>query len=167
MTRFDALILAALALHLIVLVTLGALVLRARRRLRAAEAHAALSASYADSAVRQLTEANGVIRSLEATGASLRPAEPGPADLVLLDAAVRPGRLTDAPAAVPDGCRVETVRHRPQTVLRGPGGRFVRAAATPTADGQSGQGQPNVPTPIPPASAVVVASGGDWKHGWA
>ncbi len=84
-----------------------------------------LEATVADTS-RLLTDAQGTIATLEAR---LTLPEPTPADLVLLDAAVRPERLTDAPVAVPEGCRVEVMRYRPHAVLRGPRGRFVRLQA--------------------------------------
>ncbi len=80
--------------------------------------------------------------------ARLRLPEPTPADLVLLDAATRPERLQDAAVAVPEGCRVETVRYHAQTRVRGPGGKFVRLA-----------GQ------VEPSNDFVV--GRDRKEGWA
>ena len=175
MTPVHSLILAALALHIVVLATLAALVRLYRRRWHAATERAEGNARFAKGAIEQLTAANAVIRSLEATVADtsrlltdaqgtiaaleehvghadlqrdvalaasraaqamiadlearLTLPEPTPADLVLLDAAVRPERLTDAPVAVPEGCRVEVMRYRPHAVLRGPRGRFVRLQA--------------------------------------
>lgn len=93
----------------------------------------------------QLAVSHQAVADLEAR---LRLPEPGPADLVLLDAATRPERLQDAPVAVPEGCRVETVRYHAQTRVRGPGGKFVRLA-----------GQ------VEPSNDYVV--GRDRKDGWA
>nr|WP_321985348.1 hypothetical protein [uncultured Lichenicoccus sp.] len=93
----------------------------------------------------QLAVAQQEITNLEAR---LRLPEPSPADLVLLDAAARPERLQDGPVAVPDGCRVETVRYHAQTRVRGPGGKFVRL---------TGQ--------VEPSNDFVV--GRDRKDGWA
>lgn len=93
----------------------------------------------------QLAAAHASVADLETR---LRLPDPTPADLVLLDAAARPERLQDGPVAVPEGCRVETVLHRPQTVVRGPGGKFVRLA-----------GQ------VEPSNDFVV--GRDRKDGWA
>ena len=84
--------------------------------------------------------------------ARLRLPEPTPADLVLLDAASRPERLQDAPVAVPDGCRVETVLHRPQTVLRGPKGKFMKVVV-----GTQGER----------SAAEEFTVGRDRKEGWA
>nr|WP_321986162.1 hypothetical protein [uncultured Lichenicoccus sp.] len=199
MTRFHAIVMAALMLHLVVLVTLGVLLVVYRRLLREARARADMSANYAASAVRQLTEANGVIRSLEGTiadtgrlltaaqgtitlleqhiadvdlqrdvalavsrryadtvselEARLRLPELTDADLVLLDAEVRPNGLTDGPVAVPEGCRVEVMPYRPHAILRGPGGRFVQKVVI----GPQGERTPADDYPV----------GRDRKDGWA
>ena len=118
--------------------------------------------SYAE----QLAAAREIIADLEAR---LRLPEPGPADLVLLDAEVHPERLTDAPVDVPEGCRVETVRYHAQTRVRGPGGKFISLAkagdsappGTTNYMGGGGKGLEIKNNPVEPGSTITVTIGGE------